>query len=368
MEVTQKTSRSVTNQPVTVHSLAEMLGVSATTVSRALNGTGRMSDATRRKILERAKAENYKPSLVARNLVNQRTKTLGVVVPMIGNTVYSPIVRGIEQVAFTKGYNIILCDTDLSKAKEQAYLDTLVQRRVEGIAITAVSDHNAPDCEHLVKLNASGIPVVMIDYDNPEQRLCRVGTDNFASASMLTEHLISLGHCRIAFIHSGLEPWDCGINARFNGYRDAIQRAGLEIDESLCVQSGEKTIDEAKSFDVRVVQELLLREDRPTAIFGFTDMMAIKVISVAHQMGLKVPEDLAVVGFDDILMSAYASVPLTTVRQPVQKVGKRAAEILFDRIESGGEEQQEPIHECFDGELVIRKSCGASSPDGKSTF
>ena len=143
MKVTETNNKG--QKSVTIHDLARQLGVSAATVSRALNNRGRMSQETRRRIMQAASKYNYRPSLVAKSLIHQRTKTLGVVVPMIGNTAYSPMVRGIEQMAYEKGYNIILCDTDINLDKEQRYVEMLIQRRVEGAIIIPFAERTPDD-------------------------------------------------------------------------------------------------------------------------------------------------------------------------------------------------------------------------------
>ncbi len=342
---------------VTIYDIARQLGVSATTVSRALNNRGRMSRETRQRILQAASKFNYKPSLVAKSLIHQRTKTLGVVVPMIGNTAYSPMVRGIEQIAYEKGYNIILCDTDINLTKEQRYIEMLSQRRVEGAIIIPFAERTSDDYEHIKQLEGEGIRVVVMEQDIPLPELNRVVPDNRGDAMRLVKHLIGLGYKRIGLAHLGLCNWDIAGIERWEGYKYALEQSGLEYDESLVVQAGQPTIVEEKSllFDKLVDY---LQHKRPEAIFATTDMLAIKIMTIIHSLGLNVPNDIAVVGFDDILMSGYTVPPLTTVRQPAEQIGRRSAEIVFSLIE-GDDELAVPVHERISGKLIIRKSCGS---------
>ncbi len=346
-----------TQKSVTIYDLARQLGVSATTVSRALNNRGRMSKETRRRILQAASKYNYRPSLVAKSLIHQRTRTLGVVVPMIGNTAYSPMVRGIEQIAYEKGYNIILCDTDINLDKERRYLEMLIQRRVEGAIIIPFAERGSEDYGHISQLQAEGIKVVIMEQDVPIMEFNRVVPDNRGDAKRMVEHLIGLGYRRIGLAHIGLRDWDRAGMERWEGYKQALEDAGIEYDDKLVIQAGQATIEEEKTLLFDAIVDYLRQKNRPEAIFATTDMLAIKIMSVIHSLGLRIPEDIAIVGFDDILMSGYTTPPLTTVRQPAEQIGKRSAEIVFSLIE-GDDKLTLPIYERISGKLIIRKSCG----------
>jgi LacI family transcriptional regulator len=347
----------------TIHDLARHLNVSSTTVWRALNNNPRISPATKERVLSAAREFNYRPSLVAQTLSRGKTQTLGVVVPMIGNPVYANIIRGVEQVAFDHEYSIILCDTDFRVDRERDYSDLLVRRRIEGVVIIPFAKRDAGDFEHLVELEREGVRVVAIQNDIPEARLNRVVPDQRGAARQLVEHLISLNHKRIGFFHGSLPDWSAPMRERHEGYRAALEAAGIQYDEKRVVQVGEYEAlltDDPASFHADRVRAELTRSDRPTALFVASDVLAIKVMEVARDMGLRMPEDLSVVGFDDIFMSAYAVPPLTTVRQPAAQIGKRAAELLLERIDRKAAEDDDdddkPVHERVPCELVIRKS------------
>ena len=345
----------------TIHDVARRLNVSATTVWRALNDRPRVSASTKKRVLRAVEQLGYRPSLVAQNLSRGQTQTLGVVVPMIGNPVYATLVRAIEQVAFQRDYNIILCDTDFQVDRERKYLDLLLRRKVEGILLIPFAKRTDADLAHILALEKSGVAVVAMQQPLPGSAMPQVAPDNLNAARAMTQHLLALGHRRIAFVHSGLERWHPSMCERFEGYQLTLAEAGVSFDESLVVQAGafEAVLaDGSSGFDAERVKHLLRRPDRPSAIFAPVDVLAIRVMGVIRSLGLRIPEEVAVAGFDDIVMSAYLNPPLTTVRHPATEVGHRAAELLFDRLEGRDRASAPPI-ERVPCELVIRRSCGS---------
>ena len=350
----------------TIHDIARRLNVSSTTVWRALNGRPRVSPRTKQLILDEVARTGYRPSLVAQNLSSGRTQTLGVVVPTIANSVYAALVRAVEQAAFDRGYSIILCDTDFNFDREQQYVDLLMRRRVEGVLLIPFAKGTAADETHLSRLARAGINVVCMQQRLPDSNLPQVAPDNFGAARDMTRHLIQLGHRRIAFFHGGLPPWYVSMCERYEGYRAALAEAGLEEDPRLVVEAGSFEsilVGEEGAFYSDRVTALLGSDDRPTAVFAPVDVLAIKVMAAIGALGMRVPEDVAVAGFDDIKMSAYTDPPLTTVRHPSSAVGGRAAELLFERLAGGDDGATAGAGagpERVPCELVIRRSCGAS--------
>jgi DNA-binding LacI/PurR family transcriptional regulator len=355
-----------TDPPTTIHDLARRLSVSSTTVWRALNDSPRVSSKTKQRIVSAARKFNYRPSLVAQTLSRGRTQTLGVVVPMIGNPVYASLVRAVEQAAFEHKYSMILCDTDFRPDREREYVDLLIRRRVEGVAVIPFAVRaggGAGDFAHLAGLPGEGVEVVAMQQAIPDPRLDSVVPDNRAAARAMTEHLLRLGHRRIGFLHGGVPEWNVPMRERLEGYRLALESSGIGFDEGLVLQAGsfESVLtDDPGNFRPAAVAEFLARPDRPTAVFAPVDVLAIKVMDVVRDMGLRIPEDVAVAGFDDIFMSGHTTPPLTTVRHPTGTVGRRAAELLFEAFAAKreGRERREPVHERVPCELVIRKSCG----------
>lgn len=356
--------------PPTIQDLAKRLNISTTTVWRALNNSTRVGSKTRQRVLEAARSMNYRPSLVAQTLLRGKSQTLGVVVPMIDNPVYASLVRAVEQVAFQHQYNIILCDTDFQPERERDYLDLLVRRRVEGIAIipfAARSGTEEADYAHLINLPRQGVAVVAMQQDVPGGAVDAILPDNREAARAMTRHLLALGHRRIGFLHGGMPDWNVSMRERYAGYVSALAEAGIEPDPSLVLQAGtfeSVLVDGQVPVHAQRIAAFLERPDRPTALFVPVDMLAIKVMEVARdKLGLRVPEDVAIAGFDDILAAAHTSPPLTTVRHPTLEVGRRAAELLFQRGGGGGAPGVvvEPVHERVGCELIIRRSCGAAS-------
>jgi DNA-binding LacI/PurR family transcriptional regulator len=364
--------------PPTIQDLAATLNISSTTVWRALNNSPRVSSKTRQRVLRAAKKLNYRPSLVAQTLLRGRTQTLGVVVPMIGNPVYASLVRAVEQVAFQHKYNIILCDTDFQLDREREYVDLLARRRVEGVAIVPFAARSGShDYEHLTRLPQQGVAVVAMQQDVPGGVVDAILPDNRAAARNMTRHLLALGHRRIGFLHGGMPAWNVPMRERFDGYTDALREAEVAPDDSLILQAGtfESVLTDGQGeIHADEISAYLTRAERPTALFVPVDMLAIKVMEVARDgLGMRIPEDVAIAGFDDILAAAHTSPPLTTVRHPTLEVGRRAAGLLFEitgaaRAANGSDAAKtatrvrERTHQRIPCDLVIRRSCGGGSP------
>lgn len=350
----------------TIHDIARRLDISSTTVWRAINNRPRVSLKTRSRVLAEVKRVGYQPSLVAQNLAQGRTQTLGVVVPTVRNSVHAALVRAAEQAAFDRDYNIVLCDTDFSVEREEKYVDLLVRRRVEGVLLVPFAKEVRTDDARLGKFVRAGISVVCMQQRLTGSDVPQVLPDNFGAARDMTRHLIGLGHRRIAFLHGGLSPWFTSINERLEGYRAALEEAGLEVDRELIVEAGtfESILpsedDGTGAFHTERVESLFRQINRPTAVFAPVDVLAIKVMSVVRSIGMRVPDDVAVAGFDNIQMSAYTEPPLTTVRHPATEVGQRAAELLFQRLEGKGAGVAGVLAERVPCELVIRGSCGSN--------
>ena len=354
----------------TIHDIARRLDVSATTVWRAINNRPRVSLHTRTRVLAEVQRVGYQPSLVAQNLAQGRTQTLGVVVPTVRNSVHAALVRAAEQAAFDRDYNIVLCDTDFNLDRELKYLDLLVRRRVEGVLLVPFAKGMRSDEARLDRFKQAGIAVVCMQQCLAGTEVPQVVPDNFCAAREMTRHLIWLGHRRIAFMHGGLSPWFASMNERLEGYRAALEEADLPVDPELIVEAGtfESILPDDEEgggvFHAKRLESLLRQKSRPTAVFAVVDVLAIKLMSLARSIGMRVPEDLAVAGFDNIQMSAFTEPPLTTVRHPATEVGQRAAELLFKTLAGKGSSGNGSVIERVPCELIIRRSCGAT---GKPT-
>ncbi|MEO6436114.1 MAG: LacI family DNA-binding transcriptional regulator [Tepidisphaeraceae bacterium] len=354
------------DQPPTIHDLARRLKVSSTTVWRALNGSPRVSQTTRKRVQAMARKLNYRPSLIAQTLSTGKTQTLGVIVPMIGNPVHAALVRGVEQVAFEHEYNIILCDTDFRADRERTYLDLLSRRRVEGVAVVHYIREESAPLDALIDLQKQGLAVVAMQVDAPDERVMSVVPDNAAAARAMTEHLIDLGHRRIAFLHGGIDAWNTPARQRLAGYRKALAARKIAYSKDLVVQAGAfeaALTDDTASFWPERVTAFIRNTGTPLAIFAPIDVLAIKIMRVIQSMNLRVPEDIAVAGFDDILMSGYTTPRLTTVRQPSVAIGRCAAMRLFEHL--AGNANSAPLCVRVPCELVIRSSCGETTSSGR---
>ena len=347
------------NKAPTIHDLAADLKISATTVWRALHNQGRVSVETRQRVLDRAKAIDYVPSLVAQNLSHGRTRTLGVIVPMIGHPIFSALIEKIEAVAFSRGYNVILCDARLDIAREVEYARMLLRRRAEGVIVVPFSKRSRQWDSHLADLQKHGVPVVLLEQDLPSNRFVRVVADNFAAAAQMTRHLIDLGHRRIAFAFHPFHERDLVGRERLAGFTRAMNEAGLSKKICLLLDACEFGEKQVLHYHREKIVACFRRPDRPTALFAGMDMLAIRAMETLREMGLEIPRDVAVAGFDNIEFSQFTQPSLTTVQQPTEEMGRLAAEILFDGIERKRGRRKKTLCERLPCQLVIRQSCGA---------
>ena len=313
---------------------------------------------TRARVLQRAHAVDYVPSLVAQNLSHGRTRTLGVIVPMIGHPVFSSLVETIEKIAFSRGYNVILCDAQLDIAREAEYTRRLLQRRAEGVIVVPFSKRVRHWDDHLVELQRRNVPVVLLEQDLPSNRFPRVVADNFTAATQMTRHLIGLGHRRIVFAFHPIHERDFVGRKRLEGFRYAMAERGLEKKATLLLDACEFGPRQVLRYHGERVAACFRRRDRPTALFAGMDMLAIRAMDTLRKLGLQIPRDIAVTGFDNVEFSEFTDPPLTTVQQPTDEMGRMAAEILFDRIEGSPGWRGKDLCQRLPCRLVIRHSCG----------
>ncbi len=343
---------------VNLKKIAKLTGLHESTISRALADSPRVKEDTRKKIHALAKKLNYKPHAVARSLALKKTNILGVVVPNIMGSFIHEIVQGIESVASRKGYNIILCISNENPEKEATEVRLLTYKRADGLIIFSIAEDDT--FEHIKELQQEEIPFVLIDRYLKDITADYVGVDNIGGAYAATRHLLELGHRRIGFLN---EPENFSVlKERLKGYRKAHKEYGVEVDKELIknITSRRKFVEgridknSIMKSAYKAAGEFFEMKDRPTAIFGINDDIAAGVILAAKDRGLDVPEDIAVVGFDDLQISSMVS--LTTVAQPKFEMGATAAKILINRIESPPVKDFKKV--ILKPELVIRQSCG----------
>lgn len=332
-----------------IREVAMRAGVSITTVSHVVNNTRFVSGDVRTRVLDAIHETNYQPNALARSLRRGKTHTIGLILPDSGNPFFAEIGRAVEGEAFAKGYSVIFCNTESNLVREDFYLEVLAKKRVDGIILVS----GGLPTKSLFLAHTQQTPLVVVDRDSSDLAIDTVLTDNLGGGLLATRHLINLGHKRIACLAgaSSVSP----SAQRLNGYRQALQESGLPFDETL-VRRG----DYLAASGWANGRELLTMTDRPTAIFACNDMMAIGILRASAELGINVPSDLALVGFDDIELAAYVNPPLTTVAQDKQKIGEIAVSLLVDKI---GDEVLKGRREFLQPTLVIRKSCGSKSQD-----
>jgi LacI family transcriptional regulator len=325
--------------------IARELGVSVTTISKVLNHHADIGESTRARVLARVAALGYRPNAVARSLTLRRTHTLGVIIPDLMHSFFVEIVAGLEAFVSERGYGLLLCASNEDPGKERREIETLRARQVDGIVLA--SANTTGNTTLLRDLSRRGTALVMIDRDDhPKVRCHRVLTDDVEVGRLATSHLIEAGHRRIAHI---LGPPIVHAERRAEGYRRALSHAGLKASADLMVDGG---FMEADGF--RAMQQLLQRRPRVDAVFAVNDPAAIGAMKAIWQAGLRVPEDIAVVGAGDVAYSDLIRVPLTTVRWSKRDLGRRAAELILDQIDE--EAAAPPQRVIIPPELVVRAS------------
>ena len=327
--------------------LAEILGLSVTTVSRVLNGKAkkyRISATTEQKVLKIAKEHNYIPNKIARSLKMAKTETLGLIIPDISNPFFADLAKSIELEARTKGFSIILCDSreDLSVEKEQIYL--LLGHKVDGIIIAPVGTN----FDHLVDVHESGLPMVIVDRYSPDWNLPYITSDNYSGAFDAVNHFISMGHRKIACIQ-GIKDSQPN-KERVLGYVDALEQNGINLDESFI--TGEDFSTETGYKQTRVLFSV---DNPPTAIFALSNLISLGVIKAVSEMGLKIPDDVSLICFDEQPYSAYLETPLTTIEQKKSEMGELAVNVILRYIQHKVKNNK-PVSMKLKTSLIIRKS------------
>ncbi|MEI7845912.1 MAG: LacI family DNA-binding transcriptional regulator [Chloroflexota bacterium] len=326
----------------TIKEVAARAGVSSATVSHVINGTRYVSAAVQEQVQQAMEALGYRPNALAQSLRSGNTHTLGMILPDSANPFFAEIGHSIEIAAFEAGYSVILCNTENDFAKETLYMDVLTNKQVDGIIFVAIGERG-DSVEKLLKMN---FPVVVMDRDFPELAMDVVLADNLQGGYLATKYLISLGHTRIGCIagQSNVTP----SALRVKGYMRAMEEANLPVLRELIING-----DFHPESGWQVTHHMLSMENRPTAIFSCNDLMAIGVLRAAAELGLSVPHDLSVVGYDDINLASYVIPPLTTVNQDKNEMGLAALKLLLARIEK---KYVDPQRTLLPVSLVIRGS------------
>ena len=326
----------------TIKDIAAATGLSVTTVSLVLNHKpSGISSATRERVLKAAKEMDYRPNQLAVGLIKRRTNTIGLLVPDIRNMFYSAIAKEAEHACRKKGWTVMLCNTGDQHKRELEYIRVLGSRGVDGIILGISSDGNDEKTQESCELTRSlGIPLLLLDRTVQGSA---VVVDHKKGGFLATEHLIKLGHRRIACITG--PSYLQGSISRVEGYRQALSQFGIPFDESLLVEGGYMMQNGEEGV-------LKLADKQYTALFAFNDMMAYGAYKALRRQGKSVPDDVSVVGYDDIFFSEILEVPLTSVRQPLEELGSAAASLLMEI--ANGETENKVIQ--FEPQLIVRKS------------
>jgi LacI family purine nucleotide synthesis repressor len=314
----------------TIKDVARLAGVSTTTVSHVINKTRFVAEKTTEKVWQAVEELNYAPSAVARSLKCNTTRTLGMLVTKSTNPFFAELVHGVEDYCYKQGYTLILCNTEGNLEKQRDYLRMLSEKRVDGL-IVVCSDLN----EDLMLLleKKRDLPMVVMDWGSHHIDTDRIEDNAELGGYLATKHFIDNGHTKIGCISGQMDKNTC--KHRLNGYFRALKEANIPVNENWLIEADFEA-DQAQI----AAKQLATMSDRPTAVFCFNDIMALAAISTFNEHGLKVPDDISVIGYDNIDLTEYFSPPLTTIHQPKRRLGKTAVKLLLARIANNETQQQ----------------------------
>lgn len=328
---------------VTIKEVAKLAGVSKATVSRVLNNTKPVSTEIKEKVMKVIEETGYKPSSLARSLVNKETHLIGVLIPDISNDFYSVLVKGMVHFIDDNNYNILLGNSFDEPKKELDYLELFQSKEVDGIIFMTRSLGE----KHLEYVDRFNKPIITVNRKLDRLGIPNIDIDNFKAAYDATKYLIDLNHKRIGIVRASLDDPTAGVE-RFEGYKKALEDNSIEFKEEL-VKESHFNPKEAK----KVTEELLGLKEPPTAIFAVSDIMATGVIKAIVEKGLKVPENISVFGFDDIPLADNFIPSISTIRQPIYEMGEKAMDLLLRMI--SGEDITEKTF-VLDHQIVERQS------------
>ncbi len=332
----------------TIKEVAREAGVSVATVSRVFNEKGPVRDETRLRIQEVARRMGYAPHAMARSLITKKTGTLGVLLPDLYGEFFSEVIRGVDLAARRDGYHILVSSSHSDRSEVEAVLRAL-RGRIDGLIVMSPE----ADARALEANLPDSLPIVLLNCRVEGTAFDSINIDNYGGALAMIRHLAGLGHRRIAHVKGA--PGNNDALERLHGYRDAMQppfyeqgTEDLEVEGDFNEESG-----------YRAGGEILRMQPRPTAVFAANDAMAVGLLSALQEAGLRVPEDIAVAGFDDIPIARFLTPPLTTVRLAITELGDLAVQRLLQALSRG--EDRERQHEVLPTTLVVRGSCGANA-------
>jgi len=333
----------------TIKDIARELNVSSSTVSRALKDYPGISNETKRKVKEVAEKLNYRPNAIALSLRKSRSFTIGVIIPEVVHFFFSTVISGIEEVASSRGYNVILSQTNESFAREKSSIDTMLSNQIDGFLVSF--SKGTTDFDHFTKLLDYGYPIVFFDRVPDIPNAISVMVDDYRGAYSATSHLVSQGYTKIAHLAG---PSNLSISKeRERGYRDALTNHGLEVYPELIIECAYGTNDEG----FKVTEELIKNgKIKPDALFANNDMAAVGAMLAFKTMGYKIPEEVGIVGFSNWQFCSIIEPSLTSVSQPGFKMGETATQMLLDMIEKKLDPDSITSPIVLETELLVRKS------------
>ncbi|TXT42077.1 MAG: LacI family transcriptional regulator [Spirochaetes bacterium] len=335
---------------VTIKTIAQKAGVSAAAVSKALNGSPDIGAATREKILSLCAELGYTRNQAARSLVTNRSSTLGLLIPDISTPIYPEIFKGLDAQAKKRGYRIFLCDTNRTISMEEDYVRILLEQRVQGIVIAPVSN----DVSHIQRIVRGRVPILYIGGKVNDEMENYVATDNQMGSRLAISHLVDLGHRRIAMICDNYGTKTK--KDRIAGYRAEMTAKGLDP----WIVAGGSDHPEGMEYGYRMFRNLFdlsaseAKAARPSAIYTSSDMVALGVMKAAAELGVKIPQDISLVGYDDIMFASLPTVMLTTVAQPRFELGRLAIDLLCKAMEPSP--QVETHRATLEPKLILRST------------
>ena len=334
---------------ITINDVAQRAGVSKSTVSHVLNNTRFVEDATRLKVLDAVEAMNYRPSSIARSLVKKQTSTVGLLISDVSNPFYHEVIHGVESIALEKGYDIFLCNTHYDLSQAMKFVQSLEDKLVDGVLCMTSSLSK----EILIELSSNNIPMVVLDWNASEisDIAATISIDFSKGINETVRHLAELGHKHFAHVSGPLNFWTSRL--RRDLFFNALSESGIDPRSALIVE-GNLRINGGR----QALEKIVSVDPRPTAVFAANDLMALGMIWAAKDYDLQIPQDLSIVGLDDIELSTQITPPLTTVSLPRYKIGSLAMQMLLQQIDSAQTQQDniDQLNQIVETNLIIRQS------------
>lgn len=340
----------------TIKDVAEKAGVSIATVSRVINGSSQVSDRIKNRVMQIIAEMDFKPSPVARSLVLKKTRSIGVIVPDISNAFIGEILNGIEEISQSFQYDVMVCSTRGNYEQEIRYLEMFESKQVEGIIFMSWK----LQAEVVDKINSIQIPVIMINRNTSKLEVPSVSIDNYKAAYQMTNYLITKGHKKIAFIRNSIDIDAVGLD-QYRGFKQALNDNGMDVDKNF-IKYGHFSIENS----YQIVQSFINDKNLPTAIFATSDVMAVGAVNALKDNGFDVPQDISVVGFNDVKLASIYRPKLTVIHQPLYAIGTVAVKMIINR--ASYEQSLEGRIVLLPHRLIERESCGDAPSEQRETY